>query len=189
MLAGRFASNDLRYRDEDHPNQTALTPGYVLDPVREALGGTIWLDPCTTPDNPVGAMASFFPPVDGAAQDWSRHSTIFVNPPYGKARERWVSSCIHAGAFGCKVILLIPAATDTRCFQRAVASAGRAVLIRGRVKFGTLRPNRRQIAASHPSALIGWNVDLAPCAHLGLLISTIPHPPLARLCGESEENA
>lgn len=43
------------------------------------------------------------------------------------------------------------------------------VLIRGRVKFGVLRKNGRQEAASHPSALIGWNVDLTPCAHLGFL--------------------
>ena len=46
---------------------------------------------------------------------------------------------------------------------------------RGRVhpgpgKFGVLRPNRRQAAASHPSALIGWNTALGPCAHLGLLL-------------------
>lgn len=166
---GRFASNDLRYRDEDHPHQTALTPSYVLDPVREALGGTIWLDPCTTPDNPAGAMAYFYPPIDGAEQEW-REDTIFVNPPYGKARERWVDRCIQAGDEGKRVVLLIPAATDTRCFQRALRSAGSAVLVKGRVKFGVLRPNRRQIAASHPSALIGWNVDLAPCAHLGLSI-------------------
>jgi hypothetical protein len=25
-----------------------------------------------------------------------------------------------------------------------------------------------QAAASHPSALIGWNADLSPCAHLGV---------------------
>jgi hypothetical protein len=35
------------------------------------------------------------------------------------------------------------------------------------LKFGTLRPNRRQHAASHPSALLGWNVDLLACADLG----------------------
>lgn len=66
------------------------------------------------------------------------------------------------------------AATDTRIFQRALASATEAVLIRGRVKFGVLRPNRRQVAASHPSALLGWNVDLTPCAHLGMVVKASP---------------
>jgi hypothetical protein len=79
-----------------------------------------------------------------------------------------VRRCIQAGADGRQVVLLIPAAIDTRIFQEALAAATAVVFIRGRVKFGVLRPNRRQAAASHPSALIGWNVTLTPCAHLGL---------------------
>lgn len=169
---GRPAShrfnNELRYRDASHPNQTQLTPAYVLDPVREALGGFIDLDPCTLPDNPTGANAFIYPPDDGLSVPWIGES-IYVNPPYGKAREPWVEKSIEAGARGRRVVLLIPAATDTRIFQRALATASTVVFIRGRVKFGVLRPNRRQVAASHPSALLGWNVDLAPCAHLGAI--------------------
>lgn len=41
---------------------------------------------------------------------------------------------------------------------------------KGRVKFGVLRPNRRQVAASHPSALICWNVDVEPLRHLGMVV-------------------
>jgi hypothetical protein len=167
LAASRF-NNDLRYRDGAHPSQAQLTPDYVLGPVREALGG-IALDPCTEPDNPTGAAAFYALPVDGAAQPWEAAS-VYVNPPYGKAREPWVRRCVQAGALGQRVVLLIPAATDTRIFQEALASATAAVFIKGRVKFGVLRPNRRQQAASHPSALIGWNVSLAPCAHLGLLV-------------------
>jgi hypothetical protein len=164
VAAYRF-NNDLRYRAEAHPNQVQLTPSYVLEPVRAALGG-IELDPCTEPDNPVGAERFYVPPQDGAELSWDAE-TVFVNPPYGKVRERWVVRCIEAGAAGSRVVLLIPAHTDTRIFQEALRSATSLVLIRGRVKFGVLRPNRRQQAASHPSALIGWNVDLTPCAVLG----------------------
>jgi hypothetical protein len=181
--AHRF-DNALRYRDALHPQQTQLTPDYVLDPVREALGGTIDLDPCTEPDNPTGALSFYAPPDDGLALSWQGGAwcpdTIFCNPPYGKAREPWVDRCMAAGAFGQRVILLMPAATDTRIFQRALASATGAVFIRGRVKFGVLRQNQRQMAASHPSALIGWNVDLAPCADLGLIVT-------ATACGEDVE--
>lgn len=164
-------SNELRYRAEDHENQCQLTPVYVLDPVREALGGVIELDPCTMPDNPVKAERFYCPPADGADEPWDA-ATIFVNPPYSKARERWVRRCIEAGAGGAQVVLLMPAATDTRIFQRALSTASTVVFIRGRVKFGVLRENRRQAAASHPSALIGWNTDLGPCASLGLLLKT-----------------
>jgi len=38
-------------------------------------------------------------------------------------------------------------------------------------KFGTLRPNRRQQAASHPSSLIGWNTDLRESEALGLRLA------------------
>ena len=159
-------SNDLRRRTEDHPNQTQFTPAYVLDPVRLDLGGRIELDPCTTEDNPVGADHIYSLPRDGAALPWDAE-TGFVNPPYGEARGRWVDRCIEAGHAGSRVVLLIPAHTDTRIFQRALDTASAVVLIKGRVKFGTLRPNRRQVAASHPSALLAWGTPLTNSAALG----------------------
>lgn len=96
--------------------------------------------------------------------------TIWVNPPYSRARERWVDRCIEAAQDGAAVILLMPSAIDTRVWLKAVASADAVVFIRGRVKFGIPRANGRQEAASHPSCLIGWGVELSPCAHLGLLV-------------------
>ena len=170
--ATRF-SNDVRYRDDAHPNQRQLTPPYVLEPVRLALGGVIHLDPCTEPDNPTGAIEFYTAEGDGAALPWLA-PTVFVNPPYSKARERWVERCIEAAANGSQVALLIPAATDTRIFQRAMDTATAVVFIKGRVKFGVLRENRRQEAASHPSALIGWNTYLSDCDHLGTLIRIRP---------------
>jgi DNA N-6-adenine-methyltransferase (Dam) len=107
QASSRF-SNDVRYRDDSHPAQVQLTPGYVLEPVRTDLGGKIALDPCTTPDNPVGAADFICPPADGAGTPWEA-DTIFVNPPYSRARERWVSRCIDAASAGSQVILLIPA--------------------------------------------------------------------------------
>jgi hypothetical protein len=166
--AHRF-NNDLRYRDGDHPQQTQLTPSYVLEPVREVLG-SIELDPCTLPDNPVGADRFYAPPQDGLAEPWDAE-TIFVNPPYGKAREPWAQRCMEAGRLGYRVVLLMPSATDTRLMQKCLATAAAVCFIRGRVKFGVLRPNRRQQAASHPSCLLAWNCDLSPCAPLGRVLS------------------
>ena len=166
-------SNALRYRDDAHPNQTALTPDYVLCKVRIALDGRIGLDPCTEPDNPTRAERFYCPPQDGAELPWDADS-IYVNPPYGKAKERWARRCIEAGSEGRKVALLIPAHTDTRIFQRAARSSTSVTFIRGRVKFGILRPNRRQVAASHPSALIIWNASL-PDDTLGITLAGVTH--------------
>jgi hypothetical protein len=143
--------------------------------VRSDLGGWILLDPCTFADNPTGASSFYTAADDGLSRPWwtgngwEPHS-IYVNPPYGKAREPWVERCIGAAEHGARVILLIPAATDTRIFQRAASTSTAVVFVRGRVKFGSKRDNGRQHAASHPSALIGWNTDLAACASLGLLV-------------------
>ena len=170
VAASRF-NNDLRYREADHPAQTQFTPSYVLAPVAVDLGGIIGLDPCTTADNPVAAHQFYTAEDDGLSRPWSGPEwlpSVFVNPPYSKAREPWVERCIAAGERGQRVILLIPAATDTRIWQKAVQSADAVVFVKGRVKFGVLRPNRRQVAASHPSSLIGWNTILPTSSTLGM---------------------
>ena len=82
------------------------------------------------------------------------------SPPYRTARSP-----------GRRAAEVNSAATDTRIFQQAVSTASGVLFIRGRLKFGVLRPNRRQAAASHPSCLIGWNVDLSSCKHLGLVVA------------------
>lgn len=171
-------NNDLRYRDAEHPNQTQFTPAYILSPIREAFGGEIGLDPCTTSDNPTEAGRFYTAEDDGLSQPWLSdlqrwHPSVFVNPPYGKVREPWVDRCVEIARVLQPVILLIPAATDTRTFQKAARSADAVVFVKGRVKFEVLRPNRRRVAASHPSALICWNVDPAPLAHLGLTLTEV----------------
>lgn len=96
-------NNDLRYRDDSHEMQRQLTPDYILEPVRAVLGG-IDLDPCTEPDNPTDARVFYTAEMDGAATSWNTPgiTSIYVNPPYGKARERWVERCIEAAAGGMR---------------------------------------------------------------------------------------
>lgn len=170
MAAATRFNNDLRYRGDTHPNQTQLTPRYALEPIRRALGGTIELDPCTEPDNPTNAESYYSLPVDGAEEPWDEAS-IFCNPPYSQARERWVMRCIEAGEQGKRVALLIPAHPDTRIFQLAAQSAHAVTFVRGRLKFGIPRDNGRQQAASHGSAILTWNCEIAYLAELGVTLS------------------
>lgn len=166
MSARSYFDNTLRRRPEDHERQRQLTPSYILEPVRALLGG-IELDPCTEPDNPTGAARFYCPPADGASLPWEA-STVFCNPPYGESRERWVRRCIEAGLRGCRVVLLMPAATETRIGQLALREATSVLFIQARVTFELLRPNRRREAASHASALFAFNLDLSPLEELGL---------------------
>jgi hypothetical protein len=88
-------------------------------------------------------------------------------------RARWVDHCIAEAGLGARVVLLMPAHTDTRVFQRAFAACTTCLFIQGRVKFGVLRENRRQEAASHGSALFGFGVDLELLADLGVIAKII----------------
>jgi hypothetical protein len=166
--------NEKRRRPEHHARQAMLTPPYILEPVRRLLGG-IELDPCTEPDNPTGAERFYSPPLDGCALPWDAR-TIWVNPPYGEIRRRWSDRCIAEsirGGRNPRIVLLMPASTDTMIFQKAFAACASCLFLRGRVKFGVLRENRRQEAASHGSALFGFGVDLAPLAKLGVVAKPI----------------
>lgn len=166
VAAHRF-DNAKRRRPEHHDRQAMLTPEYVLEPIRRLLGG-IGLDPCTEPDNPTRADQYYSLPNDGATMPW-RAATVFCNPPYGEARDRWVERCIQEGA-GRRVVLLIPSHTETRTFQRAMAACTSVLFVRARLRFGVLRENRRQEAASHGSAVFGFGVDLGPLSDLGVVV-------------------
>lgn len=165
MNAAHRFDNSKRRRPETHVRQAMLTPPYVLEPIRELLGG-IGLDPCTEPDNPTRADVFYALPKDGCTLPWET-KTVFCNPPYGEARGRWVERCIREGRLR-KVVLLIPAHTETRTFQQALATCDCVLFVSARLRFGVLRENRRQEAASHGSALFGFGVDLSPLRSLGV---------------------
>jgi len=166
IAAHRF-DNAKRRRPDSHARQAMLTPPYLLEPVRELLGD-IGLDPCTEPDNPTRARSFYCLPEDGCTLPWDAE-TVWCNPPYGEARDRWVDRCLAEGAVR-KVLLLIPAHTETRTFQRALQACTSVLLVKSRLRFGVLRENGRQEAASHGSALFGFGVDLSPLAAMGTIL-------------------
>jgi hypothetical protein len=165
--AHRF-DNAKRRRLDDHPQQAQSTPGYVLEPIRELLGG-IELDPCTEPNNPTGASRAWYSlPQDGCVESWD-FASVYCNPPYGEARNRWVERCIAEGARR-KVVLLIPAHPDTRIFQQALGACVSVCFVRSRLRFGLLRKSGQQMAASHGGAIFGFGVDVAPLGALGAIM-------------------
>lgn len=159
--------NAKRRRPDSHARQAMLTPVYVLEPVRELMGG-FGLDPCTDPDNPTRADRFYCLPDDGCSLPWDARS-VWCNPPYGEARDRWVDRCIEVGK-AVPVALLIPAHTETRTFQRAFRAADTVLFFQARLRFGVLRENGRQEAASHGSALFGFGLDLSPLSRLGMVV-------------------
>jgi hypothetical protein len=112
------------------------TPGHIVQAVHEALGGPPGLDPCSNKASIVDAVTAWSLPVtDGLANEWIA-GTIYVNPPYGRGIDNWLSRCARAARTGSDVIALIPVATDTRHFWAHVWGAASAIcFVRGRIKF------------------------------------------------------
>lgn len=152
-------SNAARWRAPGDERQTMLTPGYILEPVREALGG-IDLDPCSLPGNPTRAGRwCYLPDRDGLVEPWS--GRVWVNPPYGNARRPFVARAIEAGDAGVRLALLIPSDTDTALVQSVLTAAHAVLFIAGRIDFGTYRDGNpdKPWTSSHPSLIAWWNAD------------------------------
>lgn len=125
-------------------SQTWCTPPNYVDAVREMLGGTIALDPCSNAYSIVGAGVEYsLPKTDGLREHWN-YATIYVNPPYGADRERgtsirdWLRRCAQAHReHGSEVLALVPVATNTKHWKDNVWGVADAVafLYDTRLKF------------------------------------------------------
>ena len=109
------------------------TPQEVFDKLNEEFHFT--LDPCALPSN--AKCAKFYTPSeDGLIQNWEGE-TVFCNPPYGKQLGSWVRKCREESwKLKTKVVMLIPARTDTKWFHEHIYNKAEIRFIKGRLKFG-----------------------------------------------------
>ncbi len=125
-------------------SQNWCTPLKYVRAVREVLGGTIALDPCSNQFSVVRATIEYrLPEHDGLRNSW-RFPTIYVNPPYGADRERgttikhWLRRCALAHEeYGSEILALVPVATNTKHWKDYVFGVADAVafLYDTRLKF------------------------------------------------------
>ena len=91
------------------------------------------LDPCALPDN-TKCSKFYTPEQNGLKQDWS-NETVFCNTPYSDIKN-WVEKAYNEAKRGAKVVMLIPARTDTRYFHDFIYGQHEIRFVRGRLKFG-----------------------------------------------------
>jgi phage N-6-adenine-methyltransferase len=110
--------------------------------------GPFDLDPCASIHNT--KCANFYTEAeDGLSKDWTGH-TVFVNPPYGRGIEDWIEkSRLSAQQENTKVVMLIPARTDTKYWHDHVMKASEIHFVKGRLKFGDSNNS-----APFPSAVV-----------------------------------
>ena len=93
------------------------------------------LDPCSTHEN-AKCKKHFTKAEDGLKQSWAGE-TVFCNPPYGKEQIRWIEKAVSSIGGGTKIVMLLPARTDTRAFHDLILPRSKEIrFIRGRLKFG-----------------------------------------------------
>ena len=94
------------------------------------------LDPCATIEN-AKCQKYYTKEQNGLKQDWSGE-TVFCNPPYGKDLKNWVRKCYEESLKeNTKVIMLIPARTDTKYFHDFIYHNAKEIrFVKGRLKFG-----------------------------------------------------
>ena len=86
---------------------------------------------------------------DGLTKDWEGH-VVFVNPPYGRGIDKWIKkSYEESRKEDTKVVMLIPARTDTKYWHQYVMRADEVHFVKGRLKFGD-----SENSAPFPSAVV-----------------------------------
>jgi len=110
--------------------------------------GPFDLDPCASPTNT--KCANFFTEAEnGLDKNWEGF-TSFVNPPYGRGIERWIEKArMESQKDDTKVVMLIPARTDTKYWHEHVMKAAEIHFVKGRLKFGDSKNS-----APFPSAVV-----------------------------------
>lgn len=126
MTAGRHNTHSF--------SQHWCTPQEYVIAIRKFFYGFISLDPCSNEYSIVEADTEYsLPETNGLAESWD-YPTIFVNPPYGKDRQRgttirdWLRKCSEANSdYGSEVLALVPVATNTRHWKQYVFGAATAI--------------------------------------------------------------
>ncbi len=135
-------------------NNCWCTPRDFFEELNEEFNFT--LDPCCMPKSAL-CEKYYTPEEDGLKQDWSGE-VAFVNPPYGREISKWVKKCYEEGQKeNTKVVMLIPARTDTRYFHEYVYHKGEIRFIKGRLKFSDLdvpEEERKLSPAPFPSMIV-----------------------------------
>ena len=110
--------------------------------------GPFDLDPCASTHNT--KCANFFTKSEnGLEKEWGGF-TCFVNPPYGRGIDKWIEKGYNEAMKNeTKVVMLIPARTDTKYWHKYVMKASEIHFVKGRLKFGDSKNS-----APFPSAVV-----------------------------------
>lgn len=109
------------------------TPQWFFDKLDQEFHFT--LDPCSDQEN--HKCENYYTKDDnGLLKDWQGH-TVFCNPPYGRKKTAdWIRKCAEESKKpNTKVVMLIPARTDTIAFHDYIYGKAEIRFVKGRLHF------------------------------------------------------
>lgn len=138
--------NDVLFSSKRHDWET---PQQFFDKLDREFHFT--LDPCATPKT--AKCEKFFTSKEnGLLQDWSGE-TVFCNPPYGRELAKWIEKCANESRKpNTRVVMLIPARTDTIAFHEFIYGKAEIRFIKGRLKFRV--DGKEEYPAPFPSMVV-----------------------------------
>jgi len=100
----------------------------------------------------------FTPETDRLKSSWAvaGDGAVFCNPPYGREIGKWVQKAYEEAKTGRRIVLLIPARTDTTYFHEFIYNKAEVRFIRGRIRF-TDEDGIAYNPAPFPSMLVIYN--------------------------------
>ena len=144
------------------------TPPKYVKAVHRFFGSSPDLDPCSNKSSIVKAKVEYIlPQKNGLKESWD-YRTIYVNPPYGRAKKSsssiydWLKLCAIAHQqYGSEVLALVPVATNTAHWKEFVFGNAHAVcfLADTRLKF-LVDGSEDNKGAPMSCCMIYWGQDL-----------------------------
>lgn len=132
--------------------QEIHTPDWVIDVVKETLGGAIDLDPCAA-----SSLENWFAtnnitlPDDSLKIDWTQYgNSVYVNPPY-KYLKKWLLKCSQTPM---KIVALVPVRVHRKWFNELTKDA-EIVFLDGNFKFKGYKDTYPV-----PLCLVSWNCKI-----------------------------
>ena len=122
---GDFVNTDLMFSSK---TDLWATPQTFYDMLDKEFHFT--LDVCAIAEN-AKCDNYYTPEIDGLKQEWT--GVVWCNPPYGRDIKKWVEKAYNSK---CKVVMLLPARTDTNWFHNYIYKKAEIRFIKGRLKFG-----------------------------------------------------
>lgn len=134
-------------------NMNWCTPQNFFDRLNAEFNFT--LDAAAT-DKSAKCKKYYTPETDGLKQPWAIGGAVFCNPPYGRSIGAWVEKAFNEAKSGTKIVLLIPARTDTKYFHEYIYGKAEIRFLRGRLKF-TDEDGNTKAPVPFPSMVVVYN--------------------------------